>query len=377
MKVLHLLSVATIGGIEVLCRDIAEHDPKQNIFAILFKTGPMEKQLEDTGAHCYSLYKLKKWNITGCSNKLYEICVSEKIDIVVIHHEGLSVLVYYMLLQKHFPSIKFVRYLHSVFEEKYYYTYGPLLNFFAKKMMTSMYRKSDKLVAVSQCVKNSFTQNFPIPPDKVQVIYNGISAETLKENKESYRSRKTVKRHDECVNVIYMGRLEKVKGIDVLIEAFSMLFKESINMKLYLLGDGNAREELEALVQKRGIEKFVSFEGFQLQKKKYLQEADVFVYPSRWQEAFGISIIEAMSCGIICIASAVGGIPEIICDGENGLLFKNEDVMDLKKKLADAGEIIRDGKQDRIANQALKTAADFSLENTIHTLNDLFDDLCK
>lgn len=372
MKVLHLLSVATIGGIEMLCTDIAKENPKNNVFAILFKGGPVEKQLEDTGAHCYSLYHIPKWNVVDYMGKLCDICKSEQIDIVVIHHEGLSVLVYYMLLRRHLPNLKYVRYLHSVFEEKYYYTYGPLMNFFARRMMTAMYRKSDRLIAVSECVKNSFLQNFPIDQNKIRVIYNGISADTLHKNKESYLLGKKTKKSEECVNVIYMGRLEKVKGIDILIEAFSQLINEQTHMKLYLLGDGNARDEFEELVHQKGIEKSVSFEGFQLEKEKYLQKSDVFVYPSRCQEAFGISIIEAMSCGLICIASKVGGIPEILCDGENGYLFPNEDVTILKQKLIIAMNLVKEEEQETIVANAMKTANEFTIEKTIKKLNEVY-----
>lgn len=375
MKVLHLLSVATIGGIEVLCRDMAKDNSDQNVFAILFKGGPIEQEIRDTGSHCYAMYDIPKWNILKRIKALLALCREEKIDIVVIHHEGLSVMVYYMLLQKYMPNIKYVRYLHSVFEEKYYYTYGNVLNNIAKKMMTAMYLRSDKLIAVSECVKNSFLTAFPIEEQKIQVVYNGISLETLDNNRKGYMSRKIAKSPDECINIIYMGRLEKVKGIDVLIEALSMLQKEQLNMKLFLLGDGSAREELEEQVRNRGLNQTVSFEGFQLQKEKYLQNADIFVYPSRWKEAFGISIIEAMACGIICIASKTGGIPEIIRDEENGYLFENENVLGLKTRLTEAQLLIREGKQDIMAQNAMKTAGNFTIDKTITQLNELFTSL--
>lgn len=375
MKVLHLLSTGTIGGIEVLCRDMAVIAPQENIYVVMFKPGPIEEQIRQTGAKCYDLCHISKYNTRKYLRNLVEICREEKIDIVVIHHEGLTNAYYYMQLRKEMPELKYIRYMHSVFDEKYYYDSNPLVNAIKRKYYGMMLEKSDKLIAVSECVKKSFETNFHIAQGKIEVVYNGMLEKAVLGNKESYMSREIVKKSTDEIKVVYIGRLEEVKGIDILLQAFSMVKKEQINCSLTLLGDGAYRNECENMVCEKGLQQSVFFEGFVLDKEKYMESADIFVYPSRWQEAFGISIIEAMSYGVICIASNVGGIPEILQDGVNGFLFENENVFQLKEKLMNVQQLIRDGKKEQISMNAIKTAEKYTIELTVEKLQKIYQNM--
>lgn len=369
MKILHLLSAGTIGGIEILCRDIAKNNNEKNIFAFLFRGGPVEEQIVETGAHVYQVYRTNRWNMIRFVNQLGKICEEEKVDIVIVHHEGLSIWLYYLLLMKKKKDIKYIRYVHSVFEEKYYYTNNLFINICKKKLLQLVITKSDKLIAVSECVKKSIENYFQVDLQKIDVVYNGISEEQIRHNMRQNRI------HHKGIHLIYIGRLVKVKGIDVLIEAFAEVEKERKDISLFIIGDGEERETLEAQVKRRGLSGKINFEGFQMDKDNYLLQSDIFVYPSKWQEAFGISIIEAMSYGLICIAANTGGIPEIIEDGKNGFLYENADCLQLAIQIRRAVQMIEKKQETEFSVQAIKTAKKFTIERTIQNLDSIYRSL--
>ncbi len=370
MKVLHLLSAGNIGGIEVLCKDIAQNDNENNVFAFLFEGGAIENKIREIGAPVYSIYKEKRFHVWKRMRTLYKICEEKKIEAVVVHNDGISILIYYLLLVRRKHNIIFIRYFHSVFEKKYYYDGTIVTNCIKKYLIRQALKRSDGLVAVSERVKQSFIDNFEVDQRKVCVIYNGIGKEL-----QNSSSLKNAKSEHNKIEIVYIGRIIDVKGIDILLDAFSKLLIKRPNVVLRLIGDGDKRIPYQVQVQNMGMEQNVIFEGFQMEKEKYLKDADIFVYPSRWEEAFGISIVEAMAYGLLCIASNVGGIPEIIKDRQNGYLFQCEDSIDLERKMLEAISAIETGQEREMSIQAKKTAHFFSIDNTIKQLNALYQSL--
>ncbi len=372
MKVLHLLSAGNIGGIEVLCKDIAQNNKEDNLFAFLFAGGAIEDKIRQIGAPVYSVYKEKKWNVWKRIKRLKEVLEQNQVKVVLVHNDGISILIYYLLLAALKKDIYFVRYFHSVFEEKYYYDGNVITNQLKKYLIRQSLRRSDRIVAVSECVKQSFIDHFEVDPQKMQVIYNGISEaffeDTVSEREKSKKDR---------AEIIYVGRLVEVKGIDILLDAFCRLLEKKPETILRLVGDGEERQRYQEQVRSMGMEQSVIFEGFQMEKEKYFKAADIFVYPSRCEEAFGISIVEAMAYGLLCIASKAGGIPEIIKDGQNGFLFKNEDSMDLEKKLLLAISSIEERQGQEMSLRAKETAHFFTIGNTMEQLQELYESLAE
>jgi glycosyltransferase involved in cell wall biosynthesis len=119
--------------------------------------------------------------------------------------------------------------------------------------------------------------------------------------------------------LIYVGRLVTEKGLWPLLEAFE---RQHSAAKLKIVGEGPLRSELEARVRERGLQGRVELAGFipHERLRAELIGAAAAVVPSIWQEPLGLVVLEALACGLPVIASAVGGIPEMVRDGENGLL---------------------------------------------------------
>jgi glycosyltransferase involved in cell wall biosynthesis len=194
-----------------------------------------------------------------------------------------------------------------------------------------VYQNAKICIAASSAIKKYFEE---IGVKNIAIIPNGIDLEKFK-NLDQKKSRENLEIKNEFL-IITVARLEKVKGIEYLIKAAKII---SINQQnqyksvFLIIGDGSQRKNLENLVRKLNLEDKVRFLG-QIPNEKipeYLVAADCFVLPSL-REGFGIVILEAMACGVPVIGTNVGGIPDIIKDGENGILVEPKN----SEKLAEA-----------------------------------------
>ncbi len=182
----------------------------------------------------------------------------------------------------------------------------------------------DTAIAVSHATKTDWVRRSSIPAGRVVAIHNGIDPEkfTRRESKESAR-RKLGLPVDALV-VGGVGRLDEAKGFGDLIDAVAILSNEFPSLALILAGQGPLRGELERQVERLGLSNRVRFPGFVSEVQPVLDSLDVFVLPSLC-ETLGYALLEAMATELPAIGSAVGGIPEVIAEGETGFLIPPRD----------------------------------------------------
>jgi glycosyltransferase involved in cell wall biosynthesis len=152
------------------------------------------------------------------------------------------------------------------------------------------------------------------------VIHNGVDLAELDSQKSSDGA------EAQSPFILSVASHDEWKGLDVLIRAIALLREQGETTRLVLAGDGPIRAELEHLTATLGLNHHVQFLGYQPRSSvaRLLNQCSLFVLPSR-SEPFGIVVIEALACGKPVIATAVGGIPEIIEDGRNGILVQPDD----------------------------------------------------
>lgn len=178
-----------------------------------------------------------------------------------------------------------------------------------------------KIIAVSNHEKDVLIKR-GVNRDKIVVIPNGI-------NLDEFKAVNNVKRDNSTKIVAYAGRIDiEQKGLDILVSALAKIKFKTRDVRLRLIGpDWGAIDKLLDLATRLEVKDKIEYFGAvsRSEFKKLLSEADLFVLPSRF-EPFGLVILEAMACKVPVIASNVGGIPEIVEHGKNGLLFEREDV---------------------------------------------------
>ncbi len=176
---------------------------------------------------------------------------------------------------------------------------------------------TDKIIAVSQGVKDYTIKFEKINPQKLEVIYNGIDL-----NKFNFRGLRQIELNK--INAIVVARLAEQKGHRYLLEAMPDIIKKYPGFVLNILGRGNLKDDLEKQAQDLGIANQVVFKGTSLEPEKILNQMDLFILPSVW-EGLGIAIIEAQAIGLPVLASNIGGIKELIEHKKTGLLFEPKD----------------------------------------------------
>lgn len=142
-------------------------------------------------------------------------------------------------------------------------------------------------------------------------------------------------------HLLYVGRVAASKGVDILLQTCQILNKRKLDFRLSIVGDGPEREQFMKLTHSLYLDGKVSFLGFIPHGEKLwdiYRSADIFVFPSR-SEALGLVLLEAMARGLPIVASQVGGIPDLVKDGENGLLVPLNDPVALANAIE---HLIRD-----------------------------------
>lgn len=174
--------------------------------------------------------------------------------------------------------------------------------------------------------------------------------------------------------LLYVGRLAVEKGIPVLFESLRMLRMEGCEFVLTLVGDGPDRQRLSEMACRMGIADRVVFAGFASQEgvRDYLRQSDIFILPS-FAEGVPVSLMEAMACGVPVIATYVGGVVELVQDGETGQVVYPGDPISLKNAIV---RYLKDaGLRERVSRQARdKVVAEFNLDLEIDKLAALFRD---
>jgi len=208
------------------------------------------------------------------------------------------------------------------------------------------YGHCEKLVLVSESQRKGIEALVPSAVKKIEVIPNMIREDMFLPPGEP--------RGGDPFKFIWAGRLEHVKGVDLLLEAVKLLVSRSNrDFSVRLAGKGSLREELELHAKKLGITDRVVFLGRLSREEMQLemQGADCFVLPSRF-EAFGVALIEAMATGLPVIATRSGG-PDTLINSENGLLVECEDVEGLTGAMEKVMDHVKDYPGEQIRALAL------------------------
>jgi len=184
----------------------------------------------------------------------------------------------------------------------------------------------DKIIAVSSDIEQALVRVYGTA--RVVCIHNGIDLETVQVRTARLDKRKEWRIPDTVALVGTVGRLVPVKGHTVLLEALHILGKSNRPVNLLIVGDGPLRGHLEDEVRRRGLEVVVRFAGHQAESFDFINMMDVFVLPSL-HEGIPMVLLEALALQRPVVATRVGGIPEVIQDGQTGLLAEPSDASSL------------------------------------------------
>jgi len=182
-----------------------------------------------------------------------------------------------------------------------------------ERLVTS--QRLDAVFANSIAACRHYRSAIPSPPP-IHAVHNGVEP---MEGFDRAEVRRELGISEEERALVTVGRLVAVKRHEDAIEAVARVNADGRAARLFMIGDGPRRDRLESLAQSLGIEHLVVFLGERKDVRRLLPGFDAFLLPSD-SEGLPNALLEAMDAGLPCVATAVGGIPEVISDGSNGLL---------------------------------------------------------
>ncbi|HEX8072819.1 MAG TPA: N-acetyl-alpha-D-glucosaminyl L-malate synthase BshA [Pyrinomonadaceae bacterium] len=209
--------------------------------------------------------------------------------------------------------------------------------------------QSDGVTAISDYLKRATSETFGL--DAVTVIPNFVCA-TDYQRRPVPDLRRRLAPGDEPL-LAHVSNFRPVKRPVDCVEVLARVRRRGVNARLVMVGDGSERGRAEHRARGLDVAAYCAFVGKQPRIADYLSAADVLLLPSE-QESFGLAALEAMACEVPVVASRVGGVPEVVTDGETGYL---SDVGDVDKMAADAARLLADEELRRATGRRARQSA--------------------
>lgn len=265
----------------------------------------------------------------------YQVRISRKLwqersqTNLIFFHIGGSLLLLPIVLSR-FSRLRSLIFITGSIEKGLYIQYGHGL--FSKILITLIRilesltcSLSDGVILLSESM-TSPRIHWPFSTEIRIANFNYINCDVFK---------KRTRIKDRTVDIVFVGRLEPIKGAENIIQALPALIDRYPRLQMKFIGTGGQKRELEKFVKKNDLGGHVTFTGWVNREElpDHLNDAQILLMPSL-SEGVPKTILEAMSCGTIPIASSVGGIPDIIEDTKNGFLLKDVDPETIEQRIS-------------------------------------------
>lgn len=313
----------------------------------------------------YAVFKYPPYDLTLAS-KIAEVAERENLDIIHAHYALPHAVCAYLAKQMLKRNIGIVTTLHGT--DITVLGYDPSL----KDLIRFAIESSDRVTAVSSALAAE-TYDLIKPEKKIETIYNFIDERVyLKKNTAAIKEKHGIL-PDEKV-VIHVSNFRKVKRVQDVIRVFRNIAGKT-KAKLLLVGDGPEKSTACELIRKYGLEDQVLMLGNQDRVEELYSISDLKLLLSE-KESFGLVLLEAMACGVPCIGTNIGGIPEVIKNNVSGFLV---DVGDVAAATARAMSILED---EQLSNRFTKAAIEmleneFSSKKIVSQYEQIYADLAE
>jgi len=333
---------------------------------------PLSRSIPSNDDHFLHIGKARPFPVRGTTirisfslrlaSKIKEVMEREKFDIVHLHEPFMPMLCSAVLRFSDAVNIGTFHACHG----------SPGYNFgwpFSKIMLRRRRRKLSGRIAVSNVAKNYACKYISGDYD---IIPNGIDL-----NHFSTEVAPIEEFCDGKLNILFVGRLEKRKGLDYLLRAYRRVKRTHPNCRLIVVGPGvRFRRKYERFVKRSGIEDVV-FRGMVSYDDlpRYYKTADIFCAPATGGESFGIVLLEAMALGKPVVASNIEGYASVITSGKEGLLVEPKNEIALSRALM--AVIDDEPLRHRMGERGLLTAREHSWDKIARRIADYYTKILK
>ncbi|MGE5417630.1 MAG: glycosyltransferase family 4 protein [Acidobacteriota bacterium] len=326
IKVLHVIGGGEIGGAErhvLMLLELLDQDHFQTELLCLCQ-GPFAELTRNQGIPTHEIVMKHKLDLNTVE-PIRQLIRTNEYDLIHTHGTRAN-LVARMAAKKENKPV--VTTFHSVLR----FDYQSRWEAFTAKLLTRLTNnKSDHFIAISQAIKQDLYE-MGIKPNQMDVIYNGLDTSRLTPESTPGEVRKAFNIPSGRFTIGSIGRLHPVKGHSYLLLAVKELTVRFPDILLLLVGEGPERQALEEQVYELEIERNVIMTGFYPNVSDIYPVIDLLCLPSI-MEGMGLVLLEAMYFGVPVVATKVGGIPEVVINGEDGLLVPPADHLALAQAI--------------------------------------------
>ncbi|MBM7552486.1 N-acetyl-alpha-D-glucosaminyl L-malate synthase BshA [Thalassobacillus pellis] len=269
----------------------------------------------------YPVFKHPPYDL-ALANKMAEVINRQKLDILHVHYAMPHAVCAILAKQMADHDVKIITTLHGT--DITVLGIDPSM----KNLIKFGIEQSDSVTAVSKSLVDQ-TQEMLTIDKNMEVIYNFVDErEYYRHCNQDLKKQYHIEEHEKVI--IHISNFRKVKRVQDVILTFKEI-QENLPAKLLLVGDGPEFSTCYQMVQEYGMEENVRFLGKQENVSELLSISDLKLLLSE-KESFGLVLLEAMACGVPCIGTNAGGIPEVISDGETGFITEVGDVKATSQK---------------------------------------------
>ena len=299
------------------------------------------------------------------ASRMAEVAESYNLDLLHVHYaipHSISAMLARQMLQATRP-LPFITTLHGTDIT----LVGADPSYF--KITKFSIEESDGITAISEDLRRHTVEVFDVR-NEIRVIHNFVNCTTYSPDPERRGIERFAPNGEKLL--IHLSNFRPVKRVQDCIRVLAAVRKHT-DARLLMVGDGPERGPAEHLAWQLGVNRHVEFLGKQNQVERLIRLAHVLLMPSE-MESFGLAALEAMACGVPAVGTRVGGVPELITDGEDGFLEK---VGDIEGQAARVVELLTDDALDtRMAAAARQTASTrFCTEKIIPLYEDYYEQI--
>ncbi len=316
-----LLHSLNVGGAEVLAARLARqlHESYRFVFVCLDELGSLGQELRGEGFEVEVLGRRPgvDWR---CMLRLARLLGRRRVDL--LHAHQYTPFFYAASARLFGPRVPVMFTEHG----RHFPDYPRRKHMLANRLML---RRRDRVIGVGQAVRQALIANEGIPGERISVIYNGVDGNGFSHGShERERLRREIGVGLDDFLIVQVARLDYLKDHGTALRALGRVVAECPTTKLVLIGAGPERGKIEAEIHQRGLAAHVRLLGLRNDVSRLLPAADLSLLTSI-SEGIPLTVIEAMNAGLAVVATRVGGVGEIVVDGETGLLAPSGDDLEL------------------------------------------------
>ena len=363
----HVIHALGVGGAEVLVDQMLRRMSNEfrGIVAVLDEIGDIGERLEQDGFTVKHLHRHPGID-RGCAKRLRKFADEEGAEI--LHAHQYTPFFQAMLSRGLFGNRPVVFTEHG--------RHFPDLPSRKRSIVNRlMLNQNDRLIGCGGAVRKALIDNEGLPESRVEVIYNGVDLASLAQRGRSVRERIRTEfgfASTDFVTVL-VARLHELKDHQTALRAIDTARNQIPGLRLLLVGDGDQRAAIEQTIRERGLEECVTLAGTRKDIADLLAASDVFLMSSI-SEGIPLTVIEAMAARRPVVATAVGGLPELIDHGVTGFLAPSGNDAALAGSLIEL--YCRPELRKQMAEAAAQRAAEkFSLDGMLNAYRNVYRDV--